>query len=309
MATAKDFFQGARPKTLSAAISPVIIGGSFAVYEIYVNDSKGQSSTLFSGIDITIFIACLVVSLALQVGVNYANDYSDGLKGTDDNRAGPVRLVGQKIASPKSVFRAMVVFFILACVSGIYIASQSNWWLIAVGAVCIALAWFYTGGKYPYGYYGFGEIVVFICFGLVATVGTFFALTNEITTAALISGCIPGLYSVAILLANNIRDIETDKKSGKKTLASRVGIKNARVMFSIAIMGVVISGVILSFQINYLVLFVMYSIITGIFLVKLLYKAILPPQYIPVLVATSQYNIIGAVLISVLVLVGAGKYA
>lgn len=292
MATAKDFYLGARPKTLSAAIAPVSIGAALAYYE---------NSDDF---DFGVSFACLIVAIALQIGVNYANDYSDGKKGTDDNRVGPMRLVGSGRASAKSVFVAMCVSFFIAGLAGVYVASQSSWWLILVGLICIALAWFYTGGKHPYGYYGLGEIVVFVCFGLVATVGTFYANTGVITFNSIISGCIPGFYSVAILLANNIRDIETDRESGKRTLASRIGDRYSRNLFAFVFVMIAISIILLSVSIGY-VWFALSVLVIGVILVKKMYGAKKPPEYISILVGTSQANLISGLLISAMILLSA----
>lgn len=289
MATLKDFYHGARPKTLNAAIAPVLIGSSLAIAE-----------ENWSWITV---LACLIVSLALQVGVNYANDYSDGIKGTDEKRVGPIRLVGQKIASPKSVLIAALASFGVAGVAGIYVASQSSWWLIAVGAACIALAWFYTGSKHPYGYYGFGELSVFICFGLVATVGTYFANTNEITAVAIVASFIPGMYSVMILLANNIRDIVGDTEAGKKTLAVRMGRHNAQALYLLAATCVI--GATAGVGIKYPLVFIaLIFTIPLVLLVKKINDAKIPPDYIKVLILTSKLMLLHSLVVSILIIVG-----
>ncbi len=289
MATLKDFYHGARPKTLSAAVAPVAIGGSLA----YVNEP----------FDWSVSLACLIVALALQVGVNFSNDYSDGIKGTDHARVGPVRLVGQKIASPRAVLIAALSSFFVAAVAGLYVAAQSSWWMIAVGAACIALAWLYTGSKHPYGYYGFGELVVFICFGLVATVGTFYANTLHITFTAIAGSIIPGMFSVMILLANNIRDIAGDTQSGKKTLAVRIGAHCAQTLFLIAGVLILLATIALGFEHVWVLLALIGGLPIVFMLVKTLRSAKNPPDYIKVLVATSRFNLIYSIIISVLILI------
>jgi 1,4-dihydroxy-2-naphthoate octaprenyltransferase len=308
MATLKDFYLGARPKTLSAALVPVAIGGALAYmaedarpkyYPAAVGYGPSENPELY---DRGITLACLIVAIALQIGVNYANDYSDGIKGTDDNRAGPMRLVGSGVANPTSVLKAMIFSFVIAGIAGIYVASQSSWWLIAVGAVCIALAWFYTGGKHPYGYYGYGEIVVFICFGLVATVGTYYANTLEITYEAVVGSFIPGFFSVAILLANNIRDIPTDKMSHKKTLATRIGRKRAEILFNACVAMIALSIIALGVSIP-LVLVGLIPLVIMIPVMRTLRIATRPPEYISVLVRTSKANLLVGMTVALFIVV------
>jgi 1,4-dihydroxy-2-naphthoate octaprenyltransferase len=165
----------------------------------------------------------LVVSLALQVGVNFANDYSDGVRGTDDQRVGPLRLVASGLAAPSAVKRAAFASFGVAAVAGLVIAANTSWWLVAVGVASIAAAWFYTGGPHPYGYAGFGELFVFVFFGLVATVGTAFAATSVLDAWTLFPGAAVGILATQLLVVNNLRDIPTDGAAGKKTLAVRMG--------------------------------------------------------------------------------------
>jgi 1,4-dihydroxy-2-naphthoate octaprenyltransferase len=179
----------------------------------------------------------LVVSLALQVGVNYANDYSDGVRGTDDARTGPVRLVASGRASAKAVRNAALFALLFACVVGLLLAVLTSWWLIALGAVCVAAAWFYTGGPWPYGYAGLGEVFVFVFFGLVATAGTTYVLTEQISRLAVLSGAVSGCLAVALLMVNNIRDITGDSRSGKRTLAVRLGVNRSKSTF-VAVYGI-----------------------------------------------------------------------
>jgi 1,4-dihydroxy-2-naphthoate polyprenyltransferase len=200
---------GARPRTLPAAVVPVAIGAAAAV---------GEGSIVWWRV-----AAALVVSLALQVGVNYANDYSDGVRGTDSARVGPVRLVASGLATPAEVRRAAFVAFGVAGVSGLALAATTSWWLLAVGVASIAAAWFYTGGPRPYGYAGFGELFVFVFFGLVATVGTTYVAVERITGLSVVMGCAAGCLSCALLAVNNLRDIPSDATAGKRTLAVRIG--------------------------------------------------------------------------------------
>lgn len=208
----KKWVLGARPKTLPAALAPVLVGVALA------GENFSWAPALLA----------LIVSLALQIGVNYANDYSDGIRGTDEVRIGPVRITASGIASPKSVKRAAFLSFSIAAIAGFLLAAQSSWWLVGIGASAIAAAWFYTGGKNPYGYLGLGELFVFIYFGIVATVGTFYVQTLEITRASLIAAIPVGLNACLILAVNNIRDRAQDEKVGKRTTAVRLGDRRAR---------------------------------------------------------------------------------
>ena len=214
MATPKQWFDGARPRTFPNAIAPVLAGTGAAGW---LGDAVWWKALL-----------ALVVSVSLIVGVNYANDFSDGIRGTDDDRVGPMRLVGSKAATPVSVRNAAFTAFAVAGVSGVVLSLTSAWWLIVVGAVCIAGAWFYTGGKNPYGYAGFGEVAVFVFFGLVGVLGTQFVQAGRIDWVGFVSAVAVGSYSSAVLVANNLRDIPSDTESGKTTLAVRLGDKRTR---------------------------------------------------------------------------------
>lgn len=216
----KIWLKGARLRTLPLAIAPVLMGAGIA--------------ELSKKFDLTLTLLALAVALFLQIGVNYANDYSDGIRGTDDNRVGPARLTGGGLAKPKMVLLAALICFGVAAVFGLVITVITGlWWFIAVGAVCIVAAWFYTGGKKPYGYLGLGELVVFVFFGLVATVGTDYIQERELNFFAVYAGVMAGCFATAVLLINNIRDIDTDIKSNKRTLASRIGRKPALFLFSL----------------------------------------------------------------------------
>jgi 1,4-dihydroxy-2-naphthoate octaprenyltransferase len=210
--------EGARLRTLPLAIAPVAIGAGAA-------DAMQHFDLLLTAL-------ALGVALFLQIGVNFANDYSDGIRGTDDKRVGPLRLTGSKSVKPESVKTAAMFFFILAAASGFEIVvTTGQWWLIAVGLLSIVAAWFYTGGKNPYGYAGFGEIAVFVFFGLVATIGTAYIQIGFVDLNSVLGGIAAGSFAAAVLMVNNIRDLETDKVSSKKTLAVRMGAKWAKRLF------------------------------------------------------------------------------
>jgi 1,4-dihydroxy-2-naphthoate polyprenyltransferase len=216
MATTAQWIEGARPRTLPNAIAPVLVG-------------TGAAASLDAAVWWKALLA-LVVSLALIIGVNFANDYSDGIRGTDDERVGPLRLVGSKVASPGSVKAAAIGCFVVGGVAGLVLAATTAWWLVVVGAVCIAGAWYYTGGKKPYGYAGLGEIAVFVFFGLVAVLGTQFVQADRVDWVGLVAAIAVGSFSSAVLVANNLRDIDTDPDSGKLTLAVKLGDTRTRLL-------------------------------------------------------------------------------
>ena len=180
-----------------------------------------------------------VVAVALQIGVNYANDYSDGVRGTDAGRVGPVRLVASGLATPGAVKRAALAAFGVAGLSGLALAAAAGWWLVAVGAVCVAAAWLYTGGPKPYGYAGLGEVSVFVFFGLVATVGTAYVQTGQLTALEALAALPVGLMAVALLVVNNLRDIPGDTAAGKRTLAVRIGTGATRWLYGACLLGAV----------------------------------------------------------------------
>lgn len=219
---------GARVRTLPAAVVPVAVGAAVAVGEPDVRWWR----VVLAGI----------VSVMLQVGVNYANDYSDGVRGTDDVRVGPARLVGGGLASARSVKIAALSSFLVAAVVGLVLTIVTSPWLLAVGAASILAGWFYTGGKHPYGYLGFGEVFVFVFFGLVATVGTTYVLAERITALAWQMGVAVGALACALLVTNNLRDIPTDREVGKKTLAVRLGDSRTRALFVVLVVGGVFVG-------------------------------------------------------------------
>ncbi len=216
MATAGHWIEGARPRTLPNAIAPVLAG-------------TGAAAALGEAVWWKALLA-LVVALAFVIGVNFANDYSDGVRGTDDDRVGPVRLVGSGLVAPALVKRAAFACFGIGAVAGVALALTSAWWLIVVGALCIAGAWFYTGGRTPYGYNGLGEVAVFVFFGLVAVLGTQFVQAGRVDWAGLACAVAVGSFSSAVLVSNNLRDIPTDTVTGKRTLAVRLGDRRTRIL-------------------------------------------------------------------------------
>ena len=210
--------EGARLRTLPLAVSPIAVGAGAAAAA--------------KSFDLGLTLLALAVALFLQIGVNFANDYSDGIRGTDANRVGPLRLTGSKSVRPQSVKFVAFGFFGLAALAGLVIVLLTqNWWFIPIGIACIIAAWFYTGGKSPYGYSGFGEIAVFVFFGLVATYGTAYIQITGFDLNALLGGIAVGMFASAVLMVNNIRDIDTDRHVGKRTLAVKVGKTWAKAIY------------------------------------------------------------------------------
>jgi 1,4-dihydroxy-2-naphthoate octaprenyltransferase len=208
------WIMGTRPKTLPAAISPVLVGTALATDINWLNAALA-----------------LTVSLSLQIAVNYANDYSDGIRGTDKNRVGPTRLVGSELASAKSVKIAALICLAIAAVAGLILALQTTLWLIPIGALSILAAWGYTGGAKPYGYFGFGELSVFVFFGVIATVGSNYVQSGEIDSQAILLSIPIGALACAILVMNNLRDLPLDKLANKKTMAVRIGDQKTRYFY------------------------------------------------------------------------------
>ena len=229
VASPAEWLAGARPRTLPAALAPVLAGTGVAAH---VDGAVWWKAAL-----------ALLVSVALQVGVNYANDYSDGVRGTDENRVGPMRLVGSGAAAPGAVKTAAFAAFGVAAVAGLILAVTTAWWLVAVGVACIVAAWFYTGGTRPYGYAGLGEVMVFVFFGLVAVVGTTYVQTETFELAALCAAVGIGALACAILVANNLRDIPTDREAGKRTLAVRLGDDATRQLYVVLVLAAIVACV------------------------------------------------------------------
>ena len=222
MADPREWLAGTRPRTLPAAVVPVLIGSGVAL-------GYGKFSWWRA-------LLALVVALALQVGVNFANDYSDGVRGSDERRVGPVRLVAAGLAPPRQVLAAAFGCFLAAGVAGLALAAVTSWWLVAVGVACVAAGWFYTGGPKPYGYHGLGEVFVFLCFGVVAVAGTAYVQMKALSWLGLAASVPAGLLACALLMVNNLRDIGTDKLAGKRTLAVMLGDARSRMGYVLTLL-------------------------------------------------------------------------
>jgi len=266
---------GARPRTLPAAIAPVVVGVAIA----------------FPEFDFINALLSLIVGLALQIAVNYANDYSDGIKGTDEDRVGPTRLVASGMASAAEVKRAAYCAFAAGGAAGYLLASRTTYWFLAIGAAAIISAWRYTGGKNPYGYRGLGEIYVFIFFGLVATLGTFYGQAGEITVEAIMAAISNGAVSCALLAVNNIRDIEGDTKVGKRTFAVRLGDTRARRFYMLLIFLSIVTAFSVTI-LSVLAIFPAMSLLNQIQFKK-------GKELIEVLGATGKFQLILGALISI----------
>lgn len=270
---------GARPKTLPAAIAPVVVATALA----------GEN------FDFLLALLALLVSLSLQIGVNYANDYSDGVKGTDDNRIGPTRLVATGIATASQVKIAAYIALVSAAIFGLILSLQTSLWLIAVGALAIAAAWGYTGWKKPYGYFGFGELAVFVFFGLVATMGTYFTQTGKLTLNSLLVAIPMGCLSCALLAINNLRDRAADELVGKRTLAVRLGDSSARKAFVALLL---ISHVSVLFLLQPWTLLTLVLLPLTFSLIKSIRAGVQGAQLIPLLGKTSKLQLRFAILLS-----------
>lgn len=228
MATPKEWISGARLRTLPASIAPVIVGTSLAAPKVNWSNA----------------VLALLVALSLQIGVNFANDYSDGIRGTDSDRVGPMRLVGSGAARPKAVLIAALIFFGSAAIFGLLLSLRTSLWLIAVGALSIAAAWGYSGGSGPYGYRALGEVSVFLFFGVIAVLGSYFVQSNQITALAFFASIPVGAQACAILVLNNLRDRNKDSVTGKRTLAVLMGERGTRILYLLLIVGSTILGIL-----------------------------------------------------------------
>jgi 1,4-dihydroxy-2-naphthoate octaprenyltransferase len=246
MASLSQWVGGARPRTLPTAVASVAVGTGLAV-----NDSSLMPVRA---------LLALLVAIALQVGVNYANDYSDGIKGTDEARVGPVRLVGQRLATPASVRLAALLSFAAAAVLGVILVGLvGQWWLVLVGVASVAAAWLYTGGPSPYGYFGLGEVFVFVFFGLVPVVGTFYVQSLTVTASSVIASVAVGLLACAVLVTNNLRDIPTDTTSGKRTLAVRLGDSQTRLLYLVLVIGAGVATIVVAALLSWWLLIVLLA--------------------------------------------------
>ncbi|MFF0707656.1 1,4-dihydroxy-2-naphthoate polyprenyltransferase [Gordonia sputi] len=289
MATPKQWIAGARPRTLPNAIAPVVAGVGAGLHIGGVNWWKAALAA--------------VVAIAFIIGVNFSNDYSDGIRGTDDERVGPMRLVGSGAASPESVKRAAFLCFGIGAVCGLVLAATTAWWLVIVGAICIAGAWFYTGGSKPYGYIGLGEVAVFVFFGLVAVLGTEYVTVGTVDWVGLACAVGVGSLSTAVLVVNNLRDIPTDRESGKNTLAVRMGDAATRRFYGVLLLVPLVMSVVLVAATPWALL--------GLIAAPLLWKAYqavragaVGPGLIPSLGATGMAMLAWAVLTAVGLAVG-----
>ncbi|MGJ7441003.1 1,4-dihydroxy-2-naphthoate polyprenyltransferase [Aquipuribacter sp. MA13-6] len=285
MTTVTQWVVGARPRTLPAAVAPVAAG-------------TGAAAGL-DAMDVPAAALALVVALALQVAVNYANDYSDGVRGTDEDRVGPVRLVGQRLAAPRAVLTATGVSFAVAAVAGLALVARSGqWWLLLVGAVAILAAWFYTGGPRPYGYAGLGEVVVFVFFGLVAVLGTTYTQAGTVDVGAWAGAVGVGSLACALLVVNNLRDIPTDTVAGKRTLAVRLGDRWTRRLFVLLLLTPVVCTLVavLASPWSQLALFAVPLAVTPLRVVN---SGATGRGLVPALGATGRYSLVFGVLLGV----------
>jgi 1,4-dihydroxy-2-naphthoate octaprenyltransferase len=265
---------GARPRTLPAAIAPVLVGAGVAV-------GDGRATWWRIGL-------ALIVALAIQVGTNYANDYSDGIRGTDAARVGPVRLVAAGLAAPAAVRLAALLSFAVAGAAGLVLAAAVSWWLVPVGAACFAAGWLYTGGPRPYGYAGLGEVFVFVFFGLVATAGTAYVAEGRLTAVMAVAAVPVGLLATALLVVNNLRDIPTDAVAGKRTLAVRIGDRRTRDLFTSLVAVAALWPVVLAFAGRPGAL---WALLAGLLVagpIALVREGATGPKLIPVLGATGR---------------------
>jgi 1,4-dihydroxy-2-naphthoate octaprenyltransferase len=285
MATLSQWVEGARPRTLPAAVAPVLVGTGAA----YALDAGNPAYALIA----------LLVSLALQVGVNYANDYSDGIRGTDQDRVGPVRLVGQQLASPGNVKLAAMICFASAALLGLaLVALSAAWVMLAIGAASIAAAWYYTGGKRPYGYSGLGEVFVFVFFGLVATLGTTYTQALSLSAASVAGAVGIGALASAILVANNLRDIPTDQAHGKRTLAVRLGQARTRGLYA-GLLIVALGCVVVVGTIHPSALIALLSFVLAIPLLRRVLGGALGKDLIPVLSGTGRLELLYGALLAI----------
>ena len=275
---------GARPRTLPAAVVPVVVGTAVAVGD---------------GVIAWRAVAALVVALAIQVGTNYANDYQDGVRGTDDDRVGPVRLVASGLAPAAAVRTAALASFGVAAVAGLALAAAVGWELLVVGAVSFAAGWLYTGGPKPYGYLGLGEAFVFVFFGLVATIGSAYVHTGEVTALA-VSAAVPvGLLATALLVVNNLRDLPTDAETGKRTLAVRLGDRSTRIVYLTMLVDVLLLVIVLAVTARMPALLGLVGVVFAVPPARQVRAGAVGQALVPVLGATGRTQLVTGLLLGV----------
>ena len=289
MATPAQWIEGARPRTLPAAIAPVLVGTGAAAY--------------LDGFVWWKALLALGVALALQIGVNYANDYSDGIRGTDENRVGPLRLVGSKVATPGQVKTAAFTCFGVGAVLGVILCATSNWWLLVAGAASLVGAWFYTGGKKPYGYRALGEVSVFLFFGLVAVLGTTYVQAEVLSWTAAAGAVAIGSIACALLVANNLRDIPTDTVTGKRTLAVVLGAARSRQLYAALIALAFILAVVSALATPWTLL-ALIALPLAVKAIKVVVSDAVGPALIPVLKGTGLTELAYAIGLAVGLTIG-----
>jgi len=280
-----DWIAGARPRTLGAAVAPVLVGTAAAYAD------AGAVSWVRGAL-------ALVVAVALQIGVNYANDYSDGVRGTDKDRQGPVRLTASGLATPRAVKGAAAIAFGIGAIAGLALAILVTPWLLLVGTAAIAAAVLYTGGPKPYGYLGLGEVMVLVFFGFVATAGSAFVQVEGVPAAAWWGSLAVGLLACAILVANNVRDIATDTVSGKRTIAVRIGDSRARRLYVVCLVVAFLAVVPIALEYSWALL-AFLAVPLAVQPVRLVLRATEPPLLVAALIATGRLELVTAVLLSV----------
>ena len=290
MATPAQWLEGARPRTLPAAVSPVLAGTGVAAF---VDQAVWWKALM-----------ALVVALALQVGVNYANDYSDGIRGTDADRVGPLRLVGSGAATAASVKEAALISFGVAGLFGLVLAITTAWWIVLVGLVCIVAAWYYTGGRRPYGYHGLGEVMVFVFFGLVAVMGTTYVQIESFPLASFFAALGVGALACAILVANNLRDVPTDREVGKRTLAVVLGEEQTRYLYAFLVAVSVIALLGVWLQTTWLALLALVFLVPAVKAVRTVLAGTTGRGLVPVLQKTGTAELFYAAGMFVGLLIG-----